>query len=548
MAAGKSIREVSAKFVLKVDKSGFKQAEASIEHLKGNLAPTAAGKAAGKSLSSGLARVEQQFGGLFDSIKSGVDGAGGSLGDLAGGLGKGGLGGALTGIGAGVAVVAAITAGLTKLALASAKVADEADKMAQRTGISTDEWQRLAYAGKMAGAGAQDLKAALQQVADTYEDARKGGGEQIKTLRALGLTWRDLKGQSPAQMLETISDRLVKLPPTERIAVAKKIGKSWADLLPLLSAGGKGLKEAGDEAAKFNLVMSEDQIKTSVEFNDNWTRTTSILEGFRNMLAKDLMPLLNETVKAFVDWYKANKQIIDQRVQMTVEGIAGAFKLAYYSLQPFIAAVEASVAPLKFLFEVLESIWVWSKGGDSLIGDMFTTSSEKLKEWAYDVEQAMKSIIPVEAWLQAIDEFILKALDLMGPLAGPLGMAMARGKSPTRALAGPVTGQSTGILDLVKNLGAGAFRLPAVIQGLAGGPAGPQPVASGPNGEPIYAAPMPSIPAPSIPEGPQSLPPGDKNVSVNQSVVINGATDENKVRSIVEEANMSMWREVQASY
>jgi hypothetical protein len=548
MAAGKSIREVSAVFKLRVDKSGFKQAEASIEHLKGSLAPTA-GRSTGKALSSGLARVEQQFSGLFDSIKSGVDGASGSFAELAGGLGKGGLGGALTGVGAGVAVVAAITAGLTKLAVASAKVADEADKMSQRTGISTDEWLRLAYAGKMAGAGAAELKTALQQVADTYEDARKGGGEQVKTLRALGLTWRDLKGQSPAQMLETISDRLVKLPPTERISVAKKIGKSWADLLPLLSAGGKGLKEAGDEAAKFNLVMNEKQIKTSIEFNDNWTRTTSIFEGFRNMLAKELVPLLNQTVKAFVGWYKANKEIIDQRVQMTVEGIAGAFKLAYYSLQPFIATLELAAAPLLTIVDLVEDIWVWAKGGDSLLGDAFTFLSEKLKEWVNQVETKLQSLIPVDKWLDDIDRFIDAALELMGPLAGPLGITMRRGiaggASPTREAASSIAPVS-GLLGVLLGRGSN-FTLPEVVKGLGGGP-GVQPVASYAPGESVPSLAYPSIPAPSIPAGPQSLPPGDKNVNVTQSVVINGATDENKVRSIVEEANMSMWREVQASY
>ena len=66
----RAVNDVVATFKLKVDKSGFVQAEQSIDKLKDKLAPTGAGKAPASSLAGGLDRVEHKFKGFGTRVST----------------------------------------------------------------------------------------------------------------------------------------------------------------------------------------------------------------------------------------------------------------------------------------------------------------------------------------------------------------------------------------------------------------------------------------------------------------------------------------------
>ena len=123
------------------------------------------------------------------------------------------------------------------------------------------------------------------------EKGEAGAGKQFK---ALGISLKDSAGKIKTNeqvLLESI-DALSKMEnENKRNALAQDIfGKSASELKPLLNSGADGIQQLMEEAEKYGMVMSDEAVKSSAEFNDSLTRLTKTAEGLKNKLGAELMP------------------------------------------------------------------------------------------------------------------------------------------------------------------------------------------------------------------------------------------------------------------
>jgi len=151
--------------------------------------------------------------------------------------------------------------------------ADYADSMrlsAQMAGVTTEEMSRLVQA-------ADDFRVPVETMQKAMELALKNGF--VPTIDNIAALSNELLG---------ITD------PAERAAAASKIfGKSYADIMPFLLAGGNAIEDATDNIAD-NLVVTEKAAKEAKLYKDELDNLGDAWTGLTNSIGKLLVPLATD--------------------------------------------------------------------------------------------------------------------------------------------------------------------------------------------------------------------------------------------------------------
>ena len=151
--------------------------------------------------------------------------------------------------------------------------ADYADGMrlsAQMAGITTEEMSRLSQA-------ADDFRVPMETMQRSMEMALKNGfTPTIENIAAL-------------------SDQLLGITdPAARAAAASKIfGKSYADMMPFLLAGGDAIRGATSGIAD-NLVVTESAAQQAKEYKDQLDNLSDTWTGLKNILGQSLVPVITD--------------------------------------------------------------------------------------------------------------------------------------------------------------------------------------------------------------------------------------------------------------
>lgn len=184
-------------------------------------------------------------GGIFGKLGSGVAGAGTDI------LGAAGLAGGAVGIGMAIK--------------GTLDYADDISDLTLKLNESAEALQKVDYAAKLAGAGGVD------QVGDSMIKLERALGdvENVKAAEALehlGLTAEALASMSLDQKILALSDAFQKARATGTgvADIQALLGKSSADLIPLLEQGGDALRGMFEDAP----VIAEETIQQMAKVND----------------------------------------------------------------------------------------------------------------------------------------------------------------------------------------------------------------------------------------------------------------------------------------
>jgi len=313
----------------------------------------------------------------------------------------------------GTALVAgAITKGIFDLVEGTAEMADNLGATAQKLGVGAQALQALHFAGKLANVSNEELNTGLRTLAKNAFEAGTGNKEAGESFKRLGVNVRGANGQlKPVDTLMTeLGDRFKNLgSDTERVAVAQKLfGRSGAALLPLLTQGSAAIAAQRKELEDLGGVIDDELIEQGDRFTDNQDKMRTAVQGLKNVVAKALLPVFNESVEATLEWFKANREIIRQNLVAFLEKAIAAFgRIKRFivdvidtvfewvrSLSPVqsallkVAAVAAGLALLLalpggalILLGILVGLLIddfqtWREGGKSVIGDLIGSLDE----------------------------------------------------------------------------------------------------------------------------------------------------------------------------
>lgn len=267
---------------------------------------------------------------------------------------------------------------------------DEFSKAAQKVGVSTEEFSKLAYAAKLSDVSVDDLTTTLAKLSKNQVEAAKGTAAQEQAFSALGIAVKNADGslRSPTAVLGDLADLFQALPDgAGKTAIAIGIlGKSGANAIPLLNGGSAALKDLGDEAERFGVVIDTQTGKAAEEFNDNITRLQTRFAGFSTQLAANLLPDLLELEKSLFSAGEQSNTV--ENVATALRSIADAASLAKNGVQ----AATVQISAISKIGSQLTDPTIGAQGVLSFFGLGDTDKIKKIKANADALRTSMSDI------------------------------------------------------------------------------------------------------------------------------------------------------------
>lgn len=234
---------------------------------------------------------------LFGKIKNSKLGQ--AVGKWAGSLKtaiKESIGAIATWIKALIAAAGVITAVVNSVS----KLGDSIDKGSQRMNMSTEQYQKWAYAMELSGSSIEELREGYNQMSGQISQAVNGTEESQKAFQRLGVNLKDAQGnlRSTGDIFEDVVVSLQSMDnATERTALAYKLfGESTSKLNPLLNNNGNFLKDVVRTQDALGSQMSGSLVSASAKFQDAITTMKQGWQGFKNVLGETFMPVIQKVV------------------------------------------------------------------------------------------------------------------------------------------------------------------------------------------------------------------------------------------------------------
>ncbi len=390
----------------------------------------------------------------------------------------------------GEAVIAPFEA-LYEISSESAHAADELEDLSKQLGISSHELQEWGYVAEVSGSSAGEMQGALRR---DIAQAANGSKEAAKQYKQLGVEFKNADGsiRSAGDVLGDVLGKLSEIPDEAKRAAKgmEFFGRGGANIRSLF---GVGLEELEALRAEFELLggrTPEALMKLGEEQKRYTQNLATFTQGLRNWFAVGFQPVINGVLKWFNDlavkYGPGLREFLlsvgDTLAQIgfvvggAIDTFVGAFKaiadnidiilplVALWKYEMIAAAVSTIAAwalaalPFIALFLVIEDLFGFLQGKDSLIGEL-------VKHW--------------DEWTESLSEshpILATILATIGDLAGMIKMAAKFVMDLVDAFR--ILG-AAGSISWIKNLAVGSFdALKNTVGSLFGGGTTIQPSAS----------------------------------------------------------------------
>lgn len=198
--------------------------------------------------------------------------------------------------------IGAMISGFAKLSKETAAYADNILTLADQTGFTTEQIQRMQYACMKLDVEFSTVEGSITKLTTNMYKAQKGSDDLEKVFKKLHIRIKDGSGHlrdSKEVFFEAI-DALGKMTnETEKDALAQQLfGKSAKELNTIIKAGSDQFKEYEQNAKK---VMTDEQLNRANAYQDAMDELNETMETLRLSLGEALIPLLTATTNFFAN-------------------------------------------------------------------------------------------------------------------------------------------------------------------------------------------------------------------------------------------------------
>ena len=179
-----------------------------------------------------------------------------------------------------------------------ASYADEVNTMAKKTGLATDEIQRLMYVSNLVDVSVETMTGSMTKLEKSMASASKGSGEAADLFKRFGIqikndngTYRKLTDvfNEVITALGTIDDEV------ERDTIAMTLfGKSAKELNPLIKTSKEDLERFSQAAQESGYILSDDVLQKYQSFDDSLQMLDKACEAAQHGLGLVLLPVLSQ--------------------------------------------------------------------------------------------------------------------------------------------------------------------------------------------------------------------------------------------------------------
>ncbi|MDC5533604.1 phage tail protein, partial [Acinetobacter baumannii] len=216
-------------------------------------------------------------------------------------------------------------AAIPDLVSAVGEASKELEIQAHLANANTIEFQEWAFAAKKVNVEQDKLSDIMKDVNDKFGDfMQTGGGEMAdffeKIAPKVGVTAQQFKGLSGPQILEKYYQTLQKanVSQAEMTFYMESIADEATALAPLLDNNSEKLKAYAKQAHDLGVIMSDDAIASTKEFNAALDIVQSTLQGVLTRLAAQAAPVLTDLANQFLTFAADSKDAIDDSIKSII--------------------------------------------------------------------------------------------------------------------------------------------------------------------------------------------------------------------------------------
>lgn len=220
----------------------------------------------------------------------------------------------LTGV---VAASAAAAAGIFAFTKNIAETNDELGKLSQRLGIDVTDLQELGYVAELNGSSIDTMNSSMENLSRITSETSMGMGAGVEAFGRLGVSVTDVEGRvkSADDLFVELADSISGLSSqAEKLELSQKLGIDTG-LLLTLDQGTDALLRQKKEAQELGFAFDKNAAKAAANFNDSLLRLRKIITGVSNIIGTKLMKQITPVIEAFTKWFKANRALIQQRLE-----------------------------------------------------------------------------------------------------------------------------------------------------------------------------------------------------------------------------------------
>lgn len=193
------------------------------------------------------------------------------------------------------------------IAYKAGTAADDLNTLSKQTGIGTADLQKYSYAADLVDVSVESIAKSNKRLTRNAYEAANGSKSQAEAFEALGVSVTDSDGNlrdSEAIFQDTISALGKMTNETERDALAQKLmGKSAADLNPLIEDGGETYKQVADTMSKYGLeYVDQETLDKANQFNDQLDTMKLLGSVAIAQVGSQLAAYLAPALEKVVDW------------------------------------------------------------------------------------------------------------------------------------------------------------------------------------------------------------------------------------------------------
>jgi hypothetical protein len=178
---------------------------------------------------------------------------------------------------------------------------DQAAKVSERLGISTEAFSELNFAAETAGVNMRTFELGLQRMARRIAEAAKGTGEAQGALEEFGLDAKILAQLPLDEQLAVIADAMSGVEnQTDRVRLAMKLFDSeGVSFLQFLNDGSEGLDKMRSRARELGVTITDEAAQAAAEAKDKFVEFEAVVGSLSRELANSLLPVLTDAAEFF---------------------------------------------------------------------------------------------------------------------------------------------------------------------------------------------------------------------------------------------------------
>lgn len=255
---------------------------------------------------------------------------------------------------------AAVSASIGALTVKSGQWADDINTMSKIYGIGTEELQKYSLAANLVDVSVETIAKSHIKLEKSMYSAQSGSASAIAAFDKLGVSITNADGSlrdGDAVWQETITALGQMTNETERDALAMQVmGKSAAELNPLIEDGGETYKQLAETMAQYGLdFIDQETLDKANQFNDSLDtiKATGALafQQLGTTLAAYLAPAMEKVVDVvgrIAEWLTS----LDPQV-LAIIGTIAAVLAVLAPLLMIIGQISLGVSALMSVFAVL---------------------------------------------------------------------------------------------------------------------------------------------------------------------------------------------------